>query len=202
MGRGLTFVYFMQAVRLAQGLGLYRDCDEWDIPQSEKETRKRVWWALYVTDRFHSASLGRPISIRDEDADTGYPVASASWKEVMDEPDDDEEDAGPRFPSATHKPEGASDTVEIYQLFIQLVKLSEILGRILQGLYTPKAQRLSHEQGSDAIVTRLDHELTEWRFGFPKALQQTKFDDFDENTGYLSPVVGKYPKEGANLHRS
>ncbi|CAO3579607.1 unnamed protein product [Absidia cylindrospora] len=177
------------AVRLAQGLGLYRDCEEWDIPKSEKETRKRVWWALYVTDRFHSASLGRPISIRDEDNDAGYPDASATWKEVMDEPDDDDDSTGPRFPSATHKPQNASEKVEIYQLFIQLVKLSEILGRILQGLYTPKAQRLSHEQGSDAIVTRLDHELTEWRFGFPRALQQTKFDDFNENTGYLSPVI-------------
>ncbi|KAI8076755.1 fungal-specific transcription factor domain-containing protein [Halteromyces radiatus] len=177
------------AVRLAQGLGLYRDCEEWDIPDSEKETRKRVWWALYVTDRFHSASLGRPISIRDEDTDAGYPDASTTWKEVMDEPDDDEDCDGPRFPSATHKPENATEKVEIYQLFIQLVKLSEILGRILQGLYTPKAQRLSHEQGSDAIVTRLDHELTEWRFGFPKALQRTNFGDFDENTGYLSPVI-------------
>ncbi|ORZ06882.1 fungal-specific transcription factor domain-domain-containing protein [Absidia repens] len=178
------------AVRLAQGLGLYRDCEEWDISESEKETRKRVWWALYVTDRFHSASLGRPISIRDEDTDTGYPNASATWKEVMDEPDEDDDNiTGPRFPSATYKPENASEMVEIYQLFIQLVKLSEILGRILQGLYTPKAQRLGHEQGSNAIVTRLDHELTEWRFGFPKALQQTKFDDFDEHTGYLSPVI-------------
>lgn len=54
------------AIRLAQGLGLNRNCEEWDIPESEKQTRKRIWWALYVADRFHSASLGRPISIRDE----------------------------------------------------------------------------------------------------------------------------------------
>jgi hypothetical protein len=54
------------AIRLAQGLGLNRDCEEWDIPESEKQTRKRIWWSLYVADRFHSSSLGRPISIRDE----------------------------------------------------------------------------------------------------------------------------------------
>lgn len=143
-----------------------------------------------MTDRFHSASLGRPISIRDEDSDVGFPDPSATWKEVMDEPDENDNSPGPRFPSATGKPENASEKVEIYQLFIQLARLAEILGRILQGLYTPKAQRLGREQGSDAIVTRLDHELTEWRFGFPKALQQARFDDFDENTGYLSPVIG------------
>ncbi|KAI8059619.1 fungal-specific transcription factor domain-containing protein [Gongronella butleri] len=181
------------AVRLAQGLGLYRDCSEWDIPDEERETRKRVWWALYVTDRFHSATLGRPISIRDEDNDVPLPNASALWKEVMDEPDDDDmqidNDTATRFPSATFKPEHAGESVPVYQLFIQLIKLSEILGHILQGLYTPKAQRLSHEQGSDAIVAHLDHELTEWRFGFPKALQSANFADFDENTGYLSPVI-------------
>ncbi|KAG0167090.1 Transcriptional activator of fatty acid utilization [Apophysomyces sp. BC1034] len=177
------------AIRLAQGLGLNRDCEEWDIPESEKQTRKRIWWALYVTDRFHSASLGRPINIRDEDNDVGYPDATASWKEVLDEPELNTQEKDPRFPSAAYRPTSVEGRVEIYQLFIQLVKLSEILGRILQGLYTPKAQRISHDQGSDAIVTRLDHELTEWRFGFPKALQRANFDDFDENKGYLAPVA-------------
>jgi hypothetical protein len=91
------------------------------------------------------------------------------------------------------KPTGPTDgkRVGIYQLFIQLVKLSEILGRILQGLYTPKARKVGLEQGSDAIVTQLDHELTEWRFGFPKALQDAEFEDFDESRGYLAPVTGK-----------
>ncbi|KAF7727016.1 Transcriptional activator of fatty acid utilization [Apophysomyces ossiformis] len=177
------------AIRLAQGMGLNRDCEEWDIPESEKQTRKRIWWALYVTDRFHSASLGRPINIRDEDNDVGYPDATASWEEVLDEPETATEIHSSRFPSAAYRPSSRDGRVEIYQLFIQLVKLSEILGRILQGLYTPKAQKISHEQGSDAIVTRLDHELTEWRFGFPKALQRANFDDFDETKGYLAPVA-------------
>lgn len=51
---------------MAQLLGLHRNCDDWDIPRNEKETRKRVWWALYITDRFQTAILGRPINLRDE----------------------------------------------------------------------------------------------------------------------------------------
>ncbi|GAA5810491.1 hypothetical protein MFLAVUS_003913 [Mucor flavus] len=178
------------AIRLAQGLGLNRNCEEWDIPESEKQTRKRIWWSLYVADRFHSASLGRPISIRDEDNDVGYPDPTASWKEVLDE-----EEAGkleptiPRFPSAMCRPKNSNGRVGIYQLFIELIKLSEILGRILQGLYTPKAKKVGLEQGSDAIVTQLDHQLTEWRFGFPEALQKADFEDFDESKGYLAPVT-------------
>lgn len=185
------------AIRLAQGLGLNRDCEEWDIPESEKQTRKRIWWSLYVADRFHSASLGRPISIRDEDNDVGYPDATATWKEVLDEPDEDQATLDPsteaRFPSAMCRPkqQHSNAKVGIYQLFIELIKLSEILGRILQGLYTPKAKKVGLEQGSDAIVTQLDHQLTEWRFGFPEALQKADFEDFDESRGYLAPVTGK-----------
>lgn len=43
-----------------------RCCDEWDIPDSEKELRKRVWWALHISDRFQATALGRPVSIREE----------------------------------------------------------------------------------------------------------------------------------------
>ncbi|KAI7892918.1 fungal-specific transcription factor domain-containing protein [Mucor mucedo] len=178
------------AIRLAQGLGLNRDCEEWDIPENEKQTRKRIWWSLYVADRFHSASLGRPISIRDEDNDVGYPDSTASWKEVLDEEDDNDfGPSSPRFPSAMCRPKKLEGRVGIYQLFIELIKLSEILGTILQGLYTPKAKKVGLERGSDAIVTRLDHQLTEWRFGFPDALQKANFEDFDESTGYLAPVT-------------
>lgn len=154
--------------------------------------RKRIWWSLHVTDRFQSASLGRPISIHEEDNDVAYPDPAATWREVLDEPSENDT-AQPRFPSASYRPEDTplDDKVEIYQLFIQLVKLSEILGRILQGLYTPKARKLGSTQGSDAVVTRLDHELTEWRFAFPKELERANFADFDEAKGYLAPTVGK-----------
>jgi hypothetical protein len=118
----------------------------------------------------------------------------------LDEPDQDELNASvngsteismTRFPSAMCKPKQSDGRVGIYQLFIELVKLSEILGRILQGLYTPKAKKVGLVQGSDAIVTQLDHQLTEWRFGFPEALQKADFEDFDESKGYLAPVTGK-----------
>ncbi|KAJ8656709.1 hypothetical protein O0I10_007556 [Lichtheimia ornata] len=177
------------AIRVAQGFGLNRCCDEWDIPDSEKELRKRVWWALHISDRFQATALGRPVSIREEDNDVTYPNPSVSWKEVLDEPEDEDDDATPRFPSATFRPESIQGEIEFYQLFIQLIKLSEILGRILQGLYTPRAQQYSIMQGSDAIVTQLDHELTQWRFGFPKALENTNFRDFDDQKGYFASSI-------------
>lgn len=72
-------------------------------------------------------------------------------------------------------------------MFLQLAKLSEIIGQILQGLYTTRAKQLSYIQGCDNLVTRLDHELTIWRFGLIKVLQEN-----DPASGAeLTPVAGK-----------
>ncbi|KAF7731733.1 Transcriptional activator of fatty acid utilization [Apophysomyces ossiformis] len=177
------------AMRLAHIIGLHRSCDDWDIAQSEKETRKRLWWALYIADRFQSALRGRPMSIKDEDNDVGYPDPTASWQEVLDGPIDESDTNLIRFPSASSPPDDIRGSVEIYQLFIQFAKLAEILGRILQGLYTPKAQEHSYEYGSDRLVAALDHELTEWRTAFPQVLHQTKLKDYEEKTGYFAPVI-------------
>ncbi|KAI9488053.1 fungal-specific transcription factor domain-containing protein [Zychaea mexicana] len=176
-------------VRLAQGLGMNRNCDDWDIPDHDKETRKRTWWALFICDRFQSALNGRPLGIDDDDNDVGYPSAKADWKEVLDLPDDpDDEYCGPRFPSASYRPESTDGQVCIYQLFVELAKLSEILGHIIQGLYTPEAKMISVQQRRDETIRKLDRELTEWRFAFGRSIKHTNFSDYKEN-GLFSGVV-------------
>ncbi|KAI7882626.1 hypothetical protein K492DRAFT_176123 [Lichtheimia hyalospora FSU 10163] len=176
-------------IRLGQALGLHRCCSEWQISNAEKELRRRIWWGMFIGDRFQAAALGRPTSIREEDADVEYPSTAVSWREVLDEPLGPDDDAYPRFPSSTFRPVSLDGSVELYQLFLQLVKLSEILGRILLGMYTPGARRCSAVQGYDAIVTRLDYELTEWHQGFPISLKNTKHKDFDEKNGYFASSI-------------
>ncbi|KAI8980552.1 fungal-specific transcription factor domain-containing protein [Pilobolus umbonatus] len=155
----------------AQDLGLHRSSDNWDIPDSEKETRKRVWWSVYIMDKWSSAATGRPQTIFDEDCDEGYPSETASWEEVMDVIPTDNDDT--RFPSLDKNvaQKAKSEKIPIYQPFVQLVKLSEILGKILQGLYTPLAKKHSEKRGSVAIVTYLDNALSEWRTELPPALK-------------------------------
>ncbi|KAI7850219.1 fungal-specific transcription factor domain-containing protein, partial [Circinella umbellata] len=166
------------ATRMAQDLGLHRASEGWDIPDSEKETRRRLWWAVYIMDKWSAAATGRPQTIFDEDCDEVYPNESSSWEEVMDTPskEDDsttESNDSLRFPSLD--PSIAQkvkvDRIPIYQPFVQLAKLSELLGRILQGLYTPRAKRYSAQHGSDAIVSYLDNALSEWRANLPPSLQ-------------------------------
>ncbi|CEP10287.1 hypothetical protein [Parasitella parasitica] len=76
-----------RAIRMAQLLGLHRNCNNWEIPKNEKETWKRIWWALYNTSRFQTAILGRPVNLRDEvsnDNNVLYPDSGADIEEVVD----------------------------------------------------------------------------------------------------------------------
>ncbi|CEP09457.1 hypothetical protein [Parasitella parasitica] len=166
------------AIRMAQDLGLHRQSENWDIPTSEKETRKRVWWSVYIMDKWSAAATGRPQTIFDEDCDEAYPNESADWEEVMDVPSQGSDDQGPRYPSLDKNvaQKAKSENIPIYQPFVQLVKLSEILGRLLQGLYTPLAKKHSEKHGSDAVVTYLDNALSEWRAALPPALQISSFN--------------------------
>lgn len=98
----------------------------------------------------------------------------------------------PRFPSLTMPYDitlNNSDRPQIYELFIQFIKLSEILGRILTGLHSPKARKYSSEHGSYGLVTRLDFELTEWRYAFPTSLKNINLPDFNEDNGHFAPAI-------------
>lgn len=124
-------------------------------------------------DRWSSAATGKPQTIFDDDCDEEYPNESADWEEVMDVPSSGEDDECPRFPSLDKAvaQKAKSGNIPIYQPFVQMIKLTEILGKILQGLYTPLAKQHSEKHGSDAVVTYLDNALSEWRAALPPALQ-------------------------------
>jgi hypothetical protein len=99
----------------------------------------------------------------------------------------------PRFPSLTtpydHTQSNTNKRPQIYELFIQFIKLSEILGRILQGLHTPRAKKYSLEHGSYDLVARLDYELTEWRYAFPTSLKNIQLPDFNQDVGHFAPAI-------------
>jgi hypothetical protein len=111
----------------------------------------------------------------------------------MDTPKEGDTDS-PRFPSIQPGTPGSKGAKQpLYQPFVQLAKLSEILGRILRGLYTPKAKKISVKYGSDAIVTLLDHALTDWRQKLPSSLYAFKSDRKGDTLARnpSSPMAGK-----------
>ncbi|KAI8378563.1 fungal-specific transcription factor domain-containing protein [Blakeslea trispora] len=129
-----------KAIRMAQDIGLHRSCSNWNLPLSEIETRHRVFYVCYVLDRLVGARAGKPLTILDRDFDTEMPMAH----EVFDD--------GRVGPS-------------VYHSFISLIKLSEILGRILKALYAPKSKCSNTNAGLDdpTILAVFDRRLKNWR---------------------------------------
>ncbi|KFY76843.1 hypothetical protein V499_03621 [Pseudogymnoascus sp. VKM F-103] len=63
----LAFVVLGSGIKAAQAIGLHKEALYRPSSQVTREVQKRVWWALYVFDRFASIAWGRPCSINDID---------------------------------------------------------------------------------------------------------------------------------------
>lgn len=62
--------FFGASVNLAHTLGLQLDCRRWGIPCWEKRIRRRLWWIVYVEDKWRSLLAGRPPLIQSMEWDT------------------------------------------------------------------------------------------------------------------------------------
>lgn len=56
-------------VAQAASLGLHLEPRPWGIPAWEKRLRRRLWWAVYLEDKWRSLLMGRPPFIHHEDFD-------------------------------------------------------------------------------------------------------------------------------------
>jgi hypothetical protein len=136
--------YFsFQAFRMAQTLGLNHNCDNWNIPASEREERKRVFWCCFIVDRYTSAAFGRSTAIDERDCDATFPTE-----------EDDTNDGPPVLEYIRHA-----------------VRLSDILGHILRDIYSVKGRQLSLTLSPDTIISNLDKALNVWYSSLPKSLK-------------------------------
>ncbi|KAG7789260.1 hypothetical protein KL910_002958 [Ogataea haglerorum] len=57
------------AYTFAQSMGINLDCSQWNISLREKGIRRRLWWTLYIQEKWFSFSLGRRSHISKADWD-------------------------------------------------------------------------------------------------------------------------------------
>ncbi|KAF9098710.1 hypothetical protein BGX23_005525 [Mortierella sp. AD031] len=167
MGTGSGYrawMYVGISVRMAQHLGLNRDCLKLNPNMSaiDREERNRIWWTCFMADRIISASFGRPQGINEHDVDATYP-------EGVDEENIQLEY---KLDGATSMLTGPSPHSE--QKFVYMASLMRILGRVMVSLYSPlsKASSLSTTSMTNpAPLELLDKELTDWLLTLPPHLQ-------------------------------
>ncbi|KAI9008751.1 fungal-specific transcription factor domain-containing protein [Phycomyces nitens] len=139
------------AVRMAQDLGLHRTFSASKISEEVDEHRKRLWYSVYITDRWCCAVMGRPLAIADSDCDIDLPRLYGTPEE--------------------------SKRGKDYVLFVSFVKLSGILGEVLRRIYSPKAKSVGYKSASmEQTACSLQRMLNEWFDQLPDKYRITHKD--------------------------
>ncbi|KAI9284109.1 fungal-specific transcription factor domain-containing protein [Umbelopsis sp. AD052] len=165
------------AIRMAQDLGLHLSPTRWNIPKHEIELRRRLWYSTYLMDRWVSAELGRPVTLLDHDFDVELPTeyelelppslsGAPCSGEATPEADDHNANRKPKFKG-----------------FIHMIRLTQILGQVLQNLHTPRARAVGRR--NESLVRFLDGALVRWKLNLSPELEFNTSIQACSTRGYI-----------------
>ncbi|KAJ6022138.1 hypothetical protein N7540_007642 [Penicillium herquei] len=136
------------AITLAQGIGIHRNPNSQvrgnsQIASEERQRlARRLWWTCVVRDRWVSLAKGRPMRIHDEDCDAPFPWPDDVSRELQ------------LLSAETRERFIPPDVHYLAGMWVQLVKTSSVLGRILRAHYRLKAPP-PRTQEVDELVAEL-----------------------------------------------
>lgn len=145
------------------------DRDAGESKSETQETRRRVWYSLYVLDRLIALQLGRPPAIFDEDCYVSRP----SYKDEMVP----NEDTGPL-------PGVPSEAKSVGEYFVRVIEFSSILGRALRALCDPRRKFVQKLEGT----ARLDEAILAWKQGLPRYLHFDYGHAFEKSVTFKRQV--------------
>lgn len=127
----------------------------------EGEIRRRVWWAVYISDRLGGGILGRPVVIRDKEYNVQMP--SEEW--ITEIGDDDKVE----YP---YEPERIISCRLLWS-----VKLFMQLGNVLDTMHCIEAEISGNflAEISRTQLPQLHNSLTSWFLGLPNELMYTPY---------------------------
>jgi hypothetical protein len=143
-GTQISNVLVGMAVRSAFALGLHREETMCIFSGAEQMIRRNLWRSLYVLDRFLSASLGRPTSIRESDC-SGDTLTAGEKPPFL------------QAPFSTSVNAGFTGTATLG--LEASVRSCHVIGVILEKVYSQRK-----------ISTKLAQEIADHCKGWPKAL--------------------------------
>ena len=113
------------AMRICIDLGLHREAYYRNLKPFEAQLRRRLFWCVYVIERYVSSSLGRPFSIAEEEIDVDVPADiddSMTSDEVLE--------------NLLHHPTNESEIQKPnLRRFISIVRLQRIMSQIKTRIY-------------------------------------------------------------------
>ncbi|KAG5354551.1 Transcriptional activator protein [Yarrowia sp. B02] len=170
MERARSWILISHVISLAEELGLGMDCQTWRLPRWERALRRRLAWAVYIQDKWVALIEGRPSHI---DESRQWLVRKISADDFPDRQTDDVE--------------GSLETENGRLLFMEMVRLSEIVSEILDTFFTMVAKR--NLTDTAAILTKakpIQIKLRDWHISLPECLRMsnTKPRRLNSN-GYL-----------------
>jgi hypothetical protein len=157
-----NWMFSVQMIALAQGLGLHVDCQDWAIPEWEKGLRKRLAWALYLQDRWGAMIHGRPPMLSDDDWD----LQMCTQADFPEPPSD--EHTGPDANLYFYAGEA---------IFIRHTQLAQILTEVMRNFYTSAATKPGGtlDQVGAVAATELAKplmlQLRQWHADLPEQLR-------------------------------
>ncbi|KAJ7492355.1 fungal-specific transcription factor domain-containing protein [Mycena latifolia] len=155
------WIYIGMAIRMAIDLGLNCNLGEWKsgngdqtlFSPEETQTRRQIWWACCVADRYGSMYMGRPVAIRDDDFDTPLP--------------EDEEEQPWESLTSNGMP-GVSYPGMTLASFRAAGRLALILGAVITQIYPVRPTSFASRQAS---LSKLESRLDQWYLSLPEALR-------------------------------
>lgn len=177
-----SFYWSRVALSIAQGFGLHRSVENSDLPLSTKRTWKKIWWSLFLRDRWSAIALGRPVLINLEDSDV-----------LMVTEDDFLEDE-PGLPALY-----PINRIHVL-VFIHSVKLSEIMGMVLRQQFSINAE-ISRRQNKISVVSHCDMAMGSWMSNLPPELKYSVKDKSNHNF-FVATLHAQYYTVLCLVHRS
>ncbi|KAF9887206.1 hypothetical protein FE257_010460 [Aspergillus nanangensis] len=173
-------------VGLATSLGLQFECRPMGLPAWERRLRRRLWWAIYVEDKWRCLVMGRPPYIRSDEwdvtdlADEDFHMTSILYNVPQE-----------------FSPEGQYPWANVpTQPFRELVGLARIADELQQSLYSLRsAQRLSCDFHASLEIARvLLDKLKTWHTLSPVSLQpqDTMFTNSEDAASQVSGLRFAY----------
>ncbi|RFU34250.1 hypothetical protein B7463_g2069, partial [Scytalidium lignicola] len=179
---------------LSTSLALHLDCHEWNIPPWEKRLRRRLWWMVYVEEKWRCLLGGYPSLISSDQWD----VSELTEEDFIGDAVDDFDKPVPI--------DGGGRVFESGVRFRHLAQLSLISEEVYRSFYTLRASRLlSHDFDASLTTAQPIHlRLKAWYSGLPASLQirkrsmldETRFAELESNSAlhfaYLSLEILLY----------